>query len=470
MHDQVEALKWVQRFISGFGGNKDNVTIMGESAGAMACFLHYVSPLSKGLFHKVIALSGSASTPFLHNDREPRIYARGLAKSLGLNENDSPEKLVEQLQTFSGKELMKKTMLFKDWDNSSPLPWKPVIDAYARKPFMPKSFEESIKAGSFDNKIPILSGTMGEEGLIVTAPFYKSKKRWKIFFRQWEKWAPQLFFNRETELITENDVIAANRLLECVYPNINASKTTSGEDNNKHDEAKEFIEDEKAILMNQTSQNSNEYSIKREDDIPQFTDENIKKVEEIITTGWFHSPLVNDLERLINEGVTAYAFKFCYRGSFSIVDIFRLSTLKMGMNLGGRLVGLKLFKKKLGACHSDDLVYIFPMKLLPKPLSTELDVRISSILTSYITNFAKCGKPIPNQNDNPDNTTSAIQWTSLKSTNEDILVFDKDGNIAVTKDKDEERNKFWNGVTNQNPFSISHIPITSLYTKIAEFR
>ena len=110
------------------------------------------------------------------------------------------------------------------------------------------------------------------------------------------------------------------------------------------------------------------------------------------------------------------------------------------------------------------------MKLLPKPLSTELDVRISSILTTYITNFAKCGKPIPNQNDNRDNTASAIQWTSLKSIDEDILVFDKDGNISLTKDKDEERNKFWNVVTNQNPFSISDIPITSIYTKIAEFR
>jgi carboxylesterase type B len=54
MHDQVLALEWVQKNIAAFGGDASNVTIMGESAGAMSCFLHFVSPLSKGLFHKVV--------------------------------------------------------------------------------------------------------------------------------------------------------------------------------------------------------------------------------------------------------------------------------------------------------------------------------------------------------------------------------------------------------------------------------
>ena len=92
MHDQVEALKWVKKYISSFGGNANNVTIMGQSAGAMSCFLHYISPLSKGLFHKVIAFSGSATTPFLHNDRESAIYARTFAKTFGIDVNESAEK------------------------------------------------------------------------------------------------------------------------------------------------------------------------------------------------------------------------------------------------------------------------------------------------------------------------------------------------------------------------------------------
>lgn len=57
--DQVLALKWVQKNIRYFGGNESLVTIMGNSAGAYSVTAHMVSPMSKGLFHRVIALSGS---------------------------------------------------------------------------------------------------------------------------------------------------------------------------------------------------------------------------------------------------------------------------------------------------------------------------------------------------------------------------------------------------------------------------
>ena len=77
------SLKWVKKNAADFGGDPNNVTIMGESAGAMSCFLHLVSPASRGLFHKVIAQSGSGSTPFMHKDRSPAVYAEAMAKHLG---------------------------------------------------------------------------------------------------------------------------------------------------------------------------------------------------------------------------------------------------------------------------------------------------------------------------------------------------------------------------------------------------
>lgn len=58
--DQVEALNWVNKYIEQFGGDKNNVTIFGESAGGMSVSLHLVSELSKGLFHKAICQSGAA--------------------------------------------------------------------------------------------------------------------------------------------------------------------------------------------------------------------------------------------------------------------------------------------------------------------------------------------------------------------------------------------------------------------------
>ncbi len=57
--DQVEALRWVQRNIAHFGGDPDNVTIFGESAGAMSVCSLIASPPARGLFHRAIMESGS---------------------------------------------------------------------------------------------------------------------------------------------------------------------------------------------------------------------------------------------------------------------------------------------------------------------------------------------------------------------------------------------------------------------------
>lgn len=68
--DQIEALKWIKKNIASFGGDPDNVTIAGESAGALSVMYLMASPPAQGLFHKAIAQSAyMISTPALKEAR-----------------------------------------------------------------------------------------------------------------------------------------------------------------------------------------------------------------------------------------------------------------------------------------------------------------------------------------------------------------------------------------------------------------
>ena len=72
LKDQVIAMRFVKNHIEKFGGDPNSITISGDSAGSWSVILHMLSPMSKGLFHGGIAMSGgpltSLSLPYDQKD------------------------------------------------------------------------------------------------------------------------------------------------------------------------------------------------------------------------------------------------------------------------------------------------------------------------------------------------------------------------------------------------------------------
>ncbi|XP_074599285.1 acetylcholinesterase-like isoform X2 [Brevipalpus obovatus] len=78
LHDQVMALKWIQTNIKYFGGDPSQVTLFGQSAGAISVGLHYLSPMSSDLFLRGILQSGAPTVTRLFYEREGGYGNRGI--------------------------------------------------------------------------------------------------------------------------------------------------------------------------------------------------------------------------------------------------------------------------------------------------------------------------------------------------------------------------------------------------------
>jgi para-nitrobenzyl esterase len=105
--DQIAALEWVRDNIAEFGGDPDNVTIFGESAGGEAVLNLMTAPRARGLFHRAIAQSPSDSGRWLHLDRPVLDFepAEVTGHRFAQLATDDPNGSIEKLRAIDADEL-----------------------------------------------------------------------------------------------------------------------------------------------------------------------------------------------------------------------------------------------------------------------------------------------------------------------------------------------------------------------------
>ncbi|MEN3976723.1 carboxylesterase family protein [Emcibacter sp. SYSU 3D8] len=144
--DQIAALKWVKANISAFGGDPDNVTIFGVSAGGTSVNALVASPAARGLFHKAISQSGGG----LFNSSMPLAQARRAGMAIAARAGVAGPGSLDRLRAMSTAQILA--------NEQGPPEFLPVVDGMLLTDTLPAMFAKGHIA-----PVPFLAGTNSNE-------------------------------------------------------------------------------------------------------------------------------------------------------------------------------------------------------------------------------------------------------------------------------------------------------------------
>ena len=171
--DQIQLLKWIKENIAQFGGDPDNVTIFGQSAGAGSVRTLCESPLTRGLFHKAVIMSGGGITVPAKEGEEPKFAVpvnRFFMYNPTLAESEAETKKVmdwagltdlAKLRAASTEIMYTVGTLYNMVNKDDVfLMQRPIIDGYVSL----KSFDEATRAGTIADVPYMIGYTLNDMG------------------------------------------------------------------------------------------------------------------------------------------------------------------------------------------------------------------------------------------------------------------------------------------------------------------
>jgi para-nitrobenzyl esterase len=192
--DQIAALKWVRRNISGFGGDPDNVTIFGESAGGMSVAALMLSPMAEGLFHRAISQSGTSILarylfPLSASGDLDRALASGetLAKNLGCDQ--APDVLAAMRRKTPEEVLAAADFPKLFFPNLEAMMFLPVADGK----ILSKAWLSPTGQGQWHD-VPLIIGDNADEGSTLFMD--------PAAFQEYEPWVREVFGDRAEKVLT----------------------------------------------------------------------------------------------------------------------------------------------------------------------------------------------------------------------------------------------------------------------------
>lgn len=200
--DQIAALDWVRNNISAFGGDPDNITLFGESAGAMSIATLFSIPGCRGKFHRAIVQSGNSCA--LHTVDRATNLAQAFVDHLKESCGCTPAEASTQQLLHAQQATLSDVRMEQGWGQ---LPFKPVLDGELLR----STPVEALRSGSGSEVSLLLGNNLDEWNLFsATSPESFSLDDQKIRARLgWLLPTPQLeklldHYRRRAETLSAN--------------------------------------------------------------------------------------------------------------------------------------------------------------------------------------------------------------------------------------------------------------------------